>query len=347
MQTIQVSGSHYRYEISINEGLIDDLAREILCHISLKRALVVSDERVWSLYGPAITRSFAAAQLESSALILKTGGYAATLDALKEISAAMEGLTLGPEDGLVVIGGGTLCDTGGFAAWHHKDVVRLIQVPTTMIGMTDWAVEGKSALEYRPGSKMIGSFFPPSLVLIDPRCALSLNERVFDAGMGEVIKCACAADAPLFRLLESLDGRTALQQRLEEITWRCLYVKRALIQKDARLTMLGHGIAHAVEATQRYRILLHGEAVAVGMYCVTRRGEALGYTQKGTAERLEACLNRYHLPTSTLVDSESMLRAIQALGECVTPVPQRIGFCEALTVSNAFLVNAWFGGIAY
>ena len=348
MQTVHVADGKTRYDIRLENGLIERLAETVIGQIPISRALVVSDERLWSLCGERVEASLRAARIESSALILKDGGYAATLDALREVSGSLTALGFGPRDALIGIGGGTLLDTCGFAAWHHRDVVRLIQVPTTLIGMTDWAVGGKTACEYKPGSRMIGSFFPPSMVLIDPEMAATLPDRAFTAGMGEVIKIACAADAPLFRLLETLNGRSDVQDRLEEIAWRCLEVKRHVLASDPGLSMLGHGLAHAIESVQRYRVLLHGEAVGVGALAVTRRGEALGYTTAGTTARLQLCLERYGLPTATLCDAEGMLSAIRSLGSSPdTAVPQRIGFGETLRVDNSFLVNAWFGGIAY
>ena len=347
MQTVHANIGDYRYDIQLEDGLIGRLAEAITARFPLRRALIVTDERLWELCGEALSRSFAGAKIESSALVMKSGGYAATLDALREVSDGMAEMALTKDDAVVCVGGGTLCDTCGFAAWHHRDVVRLVQVPTSLIGMVDWAVGGKSALEHRPGTRMIGSFFPPSLVLIDPSLAGALPDRAFSAGMGEVIKTACAADAPLFRMLESLNGREDVQSRLEEIAWRCLTVKNRILQSDPPLALLGHALAHAIEATQRYRILLHGEAVAVGTLCVVRRGEAQGYTVSGSTRRVMDCLQRYDLPTNTLCDPQAMLSAIQALGSCPTAVMQRVGWSECLTVDNSFLVNAWFGGAAY
>ena len=348
MQTVHAEIGDYHYDIYLEDGLMGRVAQAIEEHLSIRRALVVTDERLWDVCGEALNDSFAGAMIESSALVLKGGGYAATLDALREISEGMAEMGLGPDDAVVCIGGGTLLDTCGFAAWHHKDVVRLVQIPTSLIGMVDWAVGGKSALEHRAGTRMIGSFFPPSLILIDPEMVCLLSDRAFSAGMGEVIKTACAADAPLFRLLESLDGRRGVQERMEEIAWRCLTVKNRMLKSDPDLALLGHGLAHAIEATQRYRILLHGEAVGIGTLCVLRRGEAQGYTVTGSTQRLEDCLTRYGLPTSTLCDPQSMLRAIQALGSsCQTALVQRVGFGESMRVDNSFLVNAWFGGVAY
>lgn len=334
----------YRYDILLENGLAGRLGDRLAERLNPARALLVTDENVWRLYGARAMRSLEAAMIPAEALVLKAGGYPATLDALREISARMAELKLGREDALVVMGGGSLCDTGGYAAWNYRDVVRLVQVPTTLIGMADWAVGGKTALEYKPGSRMIGSFFPPTLALIDPQTTATMPEREFMSGMAEVVKCGCAADAALFHLLETLSGRASIQARMEEIAWRCLEIKRELIVSQREKTLLGHSLAHAVETAQRYRGLLHGEAVGVGLLAVARHGERLDLTARGTSARLKDCLRRYSLPTSVAVEPETMRARLRALGDSLDiAVPERVGWTNVHRVDSAFINEAWFG----
>ena len=336
----------YHYDIILENGLTGRLGDRLAQRLHPARALLVTDENVWRLYGGRVTRSLEAAMIPAETLVLKAGGYPATLDALREIAARMTEMKLSREDALIVMGGGSLCDTGGYAAWNYRDVVRLVQVPTTLIGMADWAVGGKTALEYKPGSRMIGSFFPPTLALIDPQTTATMPEREFMSGMGEVIKCGCAADAALFHLLESLSGRAAIQARMEEIAWRCLELKRPLVGAQRRKAMLGHSVAHAIETAQRYRGLLHGEAVGVGMLTVARHGERLDLTTRGTAERIADCLRRYSLPLTAQVDPGAMQARLHALGTSLDiAVPERVGWTCVHHVDNTFVTNAWFGSL--
>ncbi len=346
MQTVRASAGAYHYDIILENGLTGRLGDRLNEHLHPRRALVVTDENVNRLYGGRVLRSLEAADIRAEALVLKAGGYPATLDALREISNRMAALQLGREDALIVMGGGSLCDTGGYAAWNYRDVVRLVQVPTTLIGMADWAVGGKTAMEYKPGSRMIGSFFPPTLALIDPQTTATMPDREFFSGMGEVIKCGCAADAALFHLLETLSGRAAVEARMEEIAWRCLEIKRPLVGEGWQRAMLGHSVGHAIETAQRYRGLLHGEAVGVGMLTVARHGEHLGLTTRGTAGRIADCLSRYRLPLEADVAPETMQARLHALGVSLDiAVPERVGWTGVHHVDNAFLINAWFGGL--
>ncbi len=330
------------YDIIIQNGLIGRLGDHIPAHLMPRRALLVADERVARQYGARAKRSLEAVGIQVHTLPLLADGYCQTLNALKEISAKMSELNLGPQDALIPMGGGVLCDMGGFAAWNHRQVVRLIQIPTTLIGMTDWSVQGKTAVEHKLGSRMIGSFFPPSLILIDPQTAYTQSDREFISGMAEVIKCACAVDAPLFHMLELLTGRAAVEARLEEITWRCLAIKASLEGRDQLKMMMGHHMGHIIEISQRYRGLLHGEAIGMGMLLTTRFGEALGMTARGTSERLEHTMHLYRLPLHVDIPESAVASCMRMLpARFDAALPERVGWSVIRQLDGAFLMGAW------
>lgn len=337
MQSVRTPG----YDIIIENGLVGRLGDRIPAHLMPKRALLAADETVARRYGARAKRALEAVGVQVHTLPLMAGGYCQTLNALKEISAKMTELNLGPEDALIPMGGGVLCDMGGFAAWNHKQMIRLIQVPTTLIGMTDWAVQGKTAIEHKVGTRMIGSFFPPSLILIDPQTSYTQPDREFASGMAEVVKCACAADASLFHMLESLTGRAAIEARLEEIAWRCLCVKQSLEGRDQMKMMLGHHLGHVIETSQRYRGLLHGEAIGVGMLMTARLGEAIGMSARGTSERIERCLRLYGLPTTADADMSAVNACLKKLPRFEAVVPERVGWSLIRQLDSAFLASAW------
>lgn len=337
MQSIRTPG----YEIIIENGLIGRLGDRIPPALLPRRVLLTADETVARLYGARAKRSLEAVGIQVHTLPLRASGYCQTLNALKEISARMSELELGPEDALMPLGGGVLCDMAGFAAWNHRQMVRLIPLPTSLIGMTDWAVSGKTAVEHKVGTRMIGSFFPPSLILIDPQTTYTQPDRAFESGMAEVIKCACAADASLFHMLESLTGRAAVEARLEEIAWRCLAVKASLNGRDQLKMMLGHHMGHVIETAQRYRGLLHGEAIGVGLLMTARFGEAIGMTARGTGDRIEGILTRYHLPTTAAAEHEAISASLRAIGKFEAAVPERVGWSLLRQLDSAFLLGAW------
>ncbi len=337
MQRIQATG----YDIIIKNGLIGRLGANIPDALMPRRALLIADEKVARLYGARAKRSLEAVGIEVHTLPLLSDGYVQTLNALKEIAAKMTALSLGPNDAVVSMGGGVLCDMCGFAAWNHRQVVRLIQVPTTLIGMTDWAIRGKTAIEHKVGTRMIGSFFPPSLILMDPQTTYTQDDRSFISGMAEVIKCACAADASLFYMLEGMTGRAAVESRLEEIAWRCLVIKQSLTGRDQMKMMLGHHMGHIIETAQRYRGLLHGEAIGLGMLMTVRFAEAIGMSEAGTAQRLEKLMRRYRLPVAAFVDEDAIHAGIRKLPRFEAVIPERIGWSSIQSLDSAFLTGAW------
>ena len=143
-----------------------------------------------------------------------------------------------------------------------------------------------------------------------------------------IIKIGVGADAALFRLLESLDGRAALQARLEDIVWRCLDIKRMMLRENKGKELLGHTVAQAVEKAQHFKGLSHGEAVSVGLAAITAFGEREGITARGTAERARNCNTRYGLPLESSIDPDVLrdcLRSIRT-GEKLI-IPERIGWC--------------------
>ncbi len=329
------------YDVILENGLIGRLGDRIPAHLFPRRVLLVADETVARLYGARARRSLEAVGIQVHTLPLPANGYSQTLNALKIISAKLNELDLGPEDALMPMGGGVLCDMGGYAAWNYRQVIRLIQVPTSLIGMADWAIQGKTALESKPGARMIGSFFPPSLVLVDPQTTYTQPDRVFISGMAEVIKCACAADASLFHMLENLTGRAAIEARLEEIAWRCLVVKSSLEGREQIKMMLGHHMGHVIETAQRYRGLLHGEAVGVGLLLTSRLGEALGMTARGTTERIEHCLRHYRLPVQAEAEENAIFARMRTLPHFEAAVPERVGWSILRQLDSAFLNEAW------
>ena len=343
MQNIHVTTRKGGYDILIENGLTGRLGERLCERMRPGRVLLAMDTQVDALFGERVRRSLDAMGLEWRSLVTASDVTGGTLNALNDITRAMTQWQLGAQDTLLIVGGAMLCDTGAFALINGRCPARLVQSPTTLLGMADWAVYGKTAVEHHPGSRMIGSFFAPGLILIDPQTAYTLPERQFLSGMGEMIKCAASADAGMFHLLESLTGRAAVESRLEELTWACLSIKAELGEEGQQKMRLGHNLAYAIEMAQHHRDLTHGEAVAVGMLGVTCLCEAMGRTARGTTDRLEECLKKYGLPTRARVETDVMRKALASLRGTPEVVLERIGWCDLRHVEEDFLTRAWFG----
>ena len=204
---------------------------------------------------------------------------------------------------MIALGGGVVGDLTGYAACTYLRGVHLIQVPTTLLAQVDSSVGGKVAINHPRGKNLLGAFYQPERVLIDCDTLKTLDARQVGAGLGEVIKYGCIADAALFERIESLGSREALMPELDQIVARCCEIKARYVQEDphdhgVRMQLnYGHTLAHALENGMGYGVLLHGEAVCIGMVAAAKWGEALGVTPAGTHERIERVLLAYGLPT--------------------------------------------------
>jgi 3-dehydroquinate synthase len=209
------------------------------------------------------------------------------------------------------MGGGATTDVGGFVAATWLRGVRVIHVPTTLLGMVDAAVGGKTGINTGAGKNLVGAFHEPAGVLCDIDMLASLPHPELVAGLGEVVKCGFIADPEILHLLERCPA-DALEPRsgeLRELVERSIAVKIAVVQEDLKETVAasitggigrevlnyGHTMAHAFEKASGYRVR-HGEAVALGMVYVAELARLAGRLEDDVAARHEKVLAAVGLP---------------------------------------------------
>jgi 3-dehydroquinate synthase len=290
------------YPIHIAHGLLAD-ARELLEPLARgNRLVVVSDATVWTLHGPALARS----GIELVPIILPEGEEAKSWAVLTELVQNLLELGVERSDHIVALGGGAIGDVAGFAAAIVKRGCGYIQLPTTLLAQVDSSVGGKTAINAAAGKNMVGAFYQPSAVLIDPATLATLPERELRAGYAEVVKYGLLGDAGFFEWCEVnaaalLRGDAEAQLHAIETSVRA---KAEIVGEDERETIgrrallnLGHTFGHAIEAvTGIGEGLLHGEAVALGMALAFRFSAAQGLCRVEEAERVEAHLEASGLP---------------------------------------------------
>jgi 3-dehydroquinate synthase len=256
-------------------------------------------------YGARLARSLSAAGLRTSRIQVPDGDATKNLRQVERLYDELLRRGADRHSVLVALGGGMVGDLTGFTAATYLRGIPFVQVPTSLLAMIDASVGGKTGVNLPQGKNLVGSFHQPRLVVADAATLRSLPKRELSAGFAEIVKHAAIWDAALFRELER-DAEALLRlesARLLRVIERNVRIKASVVARDEResgLRMLlnfGHTLAHAVEALQRYRNLLHGEAVAIGMVYAARRSEALGHAPAGTADRIEALCERFDLPT--------------------------------------------------
>lgn len=214
-------------------------------------------------------------------------------------------------DAVVTVGGGATTDLGGFVAATWLRGVRVVHVPTTVLGMVDAAVGGKTGINTGAGKNLVGSFHEPAGVLCDLGLLTSLPRAELIAGLGEVIKCGFIADPVILDLVEQTDPEALTPESsvLRELIERAIQVKIDVVVGDLRETggadghpgrevlNYGHTLAHAIERTSDYSVR-HGEAVAIGCVYVAELAARAGSLDASVVERHRAALSRVGLPAS-------------------------------------------------
>ncbi len=356
MPTITVPLGERSYPIHIGAGLLDTLGprvRETLGDIAVA---IVTDDNVAPLYLKRAVESCLNAGLRVCSITLPHGEQTKCLEKLSELYSflCMEHITR--RDAVIALGGGVIGDLAGLAAATFLRGVHFVQVPTTLLAQVDSSVGGKVAVDLPQGKNLVGAFYQPDLVLIDPDTLNTLTDAYWRDGLGEVVKYGCIGDAALFALLEETapsegsapDGRRALMGRIDEVLTHCIQAKADVVAQDERDTGLrmtlnfGHTIAHAVETCQHYTGLRHGEAVALGMHVMTRLTEGKGLTAPGEADRLDALLTSLGLPmTLPDIPEEQLIAAMgmdkKSAGKKLRVIVMpRIGMCEIVPTDVSF-----------
>lgn len=214
-------------------------------------------------------------------------------------------LQINRQDLIVGIGGGTVTDVAGFAAASWLRGIDWIAIPTTVAGMVDAAVGGKTGINSPAGKNLIGAFHSPSAVLIDLAWIDTLPERDIAAGMAEVVKCGFISDGHILEILErkSLKDICNDKELQLEMIHRAVSVKAEIVSADFKESFLreilnyGHTLAHAIEKDSNYQ-LRHGEAVAIGMCFVAELASGKGLLNQDVVDQHYQILKALKLPTS-------------------------------------------------
>ena len=296
------------YDVLIGRGLLPELPR--LLPAGARRVAVVHPPSLRALADSVnadlIARGFAAHRLE-----VPDGEAAKTTEVAASGWAALGAWGYTRSDALVGLGGGSTTDLAGFVAATWLRGVSVVHVPTTLLGMVDAAVGGKTGINTVAGKNLVGAFHEPAGVLCDLDLLDTLPRAELVSGLAEVVKCGFVADPAILELLES-DTPAAVDpagELLPELVERAVRVKAAVVGADLRETATGavrlgrevlnygHTLGHAIERVEGYRFR-HGDAVAVGMVFAAELARLAGRLDEPTTRRHRHVLDALELPTA-------------------------------------------------
>lgn len=291
-----------KYPVIIESGSFQTIGNTLGEKFAGKKIALITDENLHIIYGDFLKKQLDASHCQWEIIVLPAGDTSKSFDSLMEIYKRLIDFQLARDDVVVSLGGGVIGDVSGFAASTFLRGVDFVQIPTTLIGQVDSSIGGKNAVNLSEGKNLVGTFYQPTCVYIDPDFIKTLSDYHMADGMAEVIKYASVADADLFSdLIRMSNYRDA--QLIESIIYRCCLIKKQMIEEDEKehgirmLTNFGHTIGHAIENLYDYKTYGHGQAVAIGMQTITKHSEALGLTAINTSAMLKELLLEYGLPT--------------------------------------------------
>ena len=302
------------YPIYIENGILAQAGRYVRECFSGKKIMIVSDDNVFPLYGQQVMDSLK--DYECHSLVLPHGEPTKNFQSLPKIYTAMLDAKLTRSDLVIALGGGVIGDLAGFAAASYLRGIKLVQIPTSLLAQVDSSVGGKVAVDLPQGKNLVGAFYQPKMVLIDPDVLNTLPEHFIKDGMGEVIKYGCIKDGSLFDRLCAHSSFEDLKPELPEIIARCVDIKRIVVEADQfdtgerMLLNFGHTLAHTIEQYYNYERESHGEAVGIGMYQITLMAEEKGLTGSGCADQIKKALDIYGLPSSCGLPVTDLTKAI-------------------------------------
>src|SRR6266498_5600491 len=294
--------------------VIDSLAR--LTKSLYQNFVIVTDENVAKFHLENVKSVFRDSSCEPKSVIIPAGETYKNLETINYLWKSFLENGLDRKSTVIALGGGVIGDMTGFAASTYMRGINWIAVPTTLLSMVDASLGGKTGFDLPEGKNLIGSFYPPKLVLADPSFLLTLPEREMRSGMAEVVKHGIISDPELFDLCSR--GLDWVKANLEEVVKRGMAVKIKVIEEDpyergVRAALnLGHTVGHAVELVSKFE-LRHGEAIAMGMVTEADYAERIGLAKKGLTEIIADVLSTLGLPIAIpeSMPRQEILRAMR------------------------------------
>ena len=298
-KVIRVRSAAGEYTVLCGAGILRDAAGEIAELGEFSSVQVLTSPKVWRAVGKAVKPAIPREALKNVHLF----DDAETKKNMRTVELLCRKLTRAGADRkslIVAVGGGVVGDVAGFVAASYLRGVALVHVPTTLVAQVDSSIGGKTGGNLPEGKNLVGAFYAPRLVIIDPELLRSLPERQFRSGIAEVIKYGVIADAELFVYLEQNMEKLVRQDPplLDFGIPRCAEIKADVVSRDERESGLreilnfGHTFGHALESVTKYRGYLHGEAVAWGMIGAALLGRELGITGVDEVSRVVSLIRR-------------------------------------------------------
>ncbi|MDX8394108.1 MAG: 3-dehydroquinate synthase [Mariprofundales bacterium] len=344
--TYRVDLGERAYEIHICDNSLDELptALEPLFGI-YKRCLIVSNDIVAPLYLQRIQKALESANWVCDSHIFPDGEQYKNIEQWQSLLDKLMSYRLSRREPLLALGGGVVGDMAGFAAACYRRGIPFVQIPTTLLAQVDSSVGGKTAINHPHGKNMIGAFYQPKLVWIDPQVLHTLPAREVRAGLAECLKYGLIRDIGMVDWMEKNASDLLLLDSdiIAELILRWVRHKAEIVIEDETeqgvraLLNLGHTFGHAIEALTNYRKYLHGEAVAIGMRMAADISVHLQYCSPACSQRVLAALQILQMPYD--IPNFSSSQWLDAMGHDKKNIGNHIRYILLRDIGDAFICD--------
>lgn len=328
--TVHMNLGDNSYDIIVERGIISNAGK--LLNLN-RRVLVVTDSGVPEEYAKTV-----AEQCKDAVICrVEMGEASKSLEQFENLLQIMLDRGFSRKDCVVAVGGGVVGDLSGFVASAYMRGIDFYNIPTTLLSQIDSSIGGKTAINFGKVKNIVGAFYQPKKVLIDPELLKTLPERQVSNGLAEAIKMALTSDRALFDIFENND----IESNIDEIIIRSLNIKKDIVERDEKESGLrkvlnfGHTIGHGIESSEGMCELYHGECVALGM---------IPMCSETIRPRVVEVLKKCHLYREIEYDWEKITEATfhdkKADGDTVTvTVVNEIGCFEMQTMKCLELIE--------
>lgn len=258
---LTVKTSTHSYPIYLERGCLSTISQKVNLN---RKVMIITDENIPTSYIETIKCKCK----EAHVYVCKSGEETKSFEVYEAILKEMLSLNFSRKDVVVALGGGVIGDLSGFVAATYMRGIEFVNVPTSTLSQIDSSIGGKVAINVDRWKNMVGAFYPPIAVFIDPNTLESLPERHFYNGLVEALKAGLIYNKKIVDIMATCD----LYKDIETILYEALLVKKAVVEEDEfemgirKILNFGHTIGHGLESYYDLKELLHGEAVALGMW---------------------------------------------------------------------------------
>jgi 3-dehydroquinate synthase len=337
MRKITVKLCNRSYQIFIQYGLLDAVSEQISHILGKPRIMVITDYNVGTLYADKLTKNLTDSGFDVFLAQVPAGERSKSIDTAENLYSFALEHNMDRTSVILALGGGAIGDLAGFVAATYMRGIGFIQVPTSLLAQVDSSVGGKVAVNLNRVKNIIGAFYQPQMVLIDPKVLKTIPDRAYREGMAEVIKCGIVYDEDFFCWLEQKDLGRLSKEDIIHVIQRSCQIKSEIVSCDETENGLravlnfGHTVGHALESLLGQGVLLHGEAVALGMIIETKIALNRGLIDRETHDRILTLIKSITPVTIHRgIDVESLIYLMKfdkknTAGNITFILPQKIG----------------------